>query len=249
MKIDFSSPVIRHCFSLRCLPFDTPSQRIELINVDIEPHNMLTETADGFGNRVLTDRIIEPHSKFVAIVEGKASLDFSKREKEELNCIYKYPSQHTIPGEKIIELVSGLGDMANLTALETAQAVSKRIGEVFSYKSGVANINTTAEEALHLGCGVCQDYAHIFLSAARLSGVPARYVAGIQKGTGETHAWAEFYDDGIWVGIDPTNHRMCDETYLALSHGRDFADCGINRGLFIGGGTQTQSIVATVEEI
>ena len=45
MKIDFSSPVIRHCFSLRCLPFDTPSQRIELINVDIEPHNMLTETA------------------------------------------------------------------------------------------------------------------------------------------------------------------------------------------------------------
>ena len=51
------------------------------------------------------------------------------------------------------------------------------------------------------------------------------------------------------VGIDPTNHRMCDETYLALSHGRDFADCGINRGLFIGGGTQTQSIVATVEEI
>lgn len=69
------------------------------------------------------------------------------------------------------------------------------------------------------------------------------------KGTGETHAWAEFYDDGIWVGIDPTNHRMCDETYLALSHGRDFADCGINRGLFIGGGTQTQSIVATVEEI
>lgn len=181
MKIDFSSPVIRHCFSLRCLPFDTPSQRIELINVDIEPHNMLTETADGFGNRVLTDRIIEPHSKFVAIVEGKASLDFSKREKEELNCIYKYPSQHTIPGEKIIELVSGLGDMANLTALETAQAVSKRIGEVFSYKSGVTNINTTAEEALHLGCGVCQDYAHIFLSAARLSGVPARYVAGIQK--------------------------------------------------------------------
>ena len=226
MKIDFSSPVIRHCFSLRCLPFDTPSQRIELINVDIEPHNMLTETADGFGNRVLTDRIIEPHSKFVAIVEGKASLDFSKREKEELNCIYKYPSQHTVPGEKIIELVSGLGDMANLTALETAQAVSKKIG-----------------------CGVCQDYAHIFLSAARLSGVPARYVAGIQKGTGETHAWAEFYDDGIWVGIDPTNHRMCDETYLALSHGRDFADCGINRGLFIGGGTQTQSIVATVEEI
>lgn len=71
--------------------------------------------------------------------------------------------------------------MANLTALETAQAVSKRIGEVFSYKSGVTNINTTAEEALHLGCGVCQDYAHIFLSAARLSGVPARYVAGIQK--------------------------------------------------------------------
>ena len=70
MKIDFSSPVIRHCFSLRCLPFDTPSQRIELINVDIEPHNMLADRAAGFGMRVRPDSIIARHSKFVALVEG-----------------------------------------------------------------------------------------------------------------------------------------------------------------------------------
>ncbi len=32
--------------------------------------------------------------------------------------------------------------------------------------------------ALHLGQGVCQDYAHILLSVLRLLGVPARYVSG-----------------------------------------------------------------------
>ena len=116
----------------------------------------------------------------------------------------------------------------------------------FSYKSGVTRVETTAEQALELGCGVCQDYAHILIALCRALGVPARYVAGIQEGTGETHAWVEIYDNGYWVGIDPTNHKMVDERYLKLSHGRDFADCGINRGLFIGGCTQKQTVEASV---
>ena len=85
------------------------------------------------------------------------------------------------------------------------------------------------------------------IAVCRALGIPVRYVVGMQEGTGETHAWAEIYDNGIWVGIDPTNNKLVDDRYLTLSHGRDFADCGINRGLFIGGGTQKQTIQAMVK--
>lgn len=247
MDIDFSSDVFKHCYSLRCVPFDNEFQKIKGITVDITPSNNRTYTTDGFGNTVLTDRITVPHRHFSVYVHGTAQTDITKKQPEKLNGIYKYPSEYTKAGENITEFLSRLPQDFITTPVDTAERLMKEIHKVFSYQSGATSINTTADEALKLGCGVCQDYSHIFISVARTLGIPSRYVAGIQKGTGETHAWAEVYDNGIWTGIDVTNNRMIDDTYLQLSHGRDFADCGINRGLLIGGGTQSQSISAQVK--
>ena len=247
MKIEFSAPVVRHCFSLRCLPFNNTWQRIRELFIDVSPHNVLTETADGFGNRILTDRITEPHTLFSVYVNGIAEIDFPKKEKEPLNGIYKYPSQHTACGPLLTAFVAEARPAcAGKTPTETAQALMGMLRTRFSYQSGITGVQTTAEEALSLGQGVCQDYAHILIALCRALGVPARYVAGIQEGTGETHAWVEFYDGGYWIGIDPTNDKMVDERYLKLSHGRDFADCGINRGLFVGGCSQKQTVEAAV---
>lgn len=250
MKIEFSSPVIRHCYSLRCLPFDNDFQRIGKMQIQVEPHNLITETADGFGNRVLTDRILEPHTEFIVVAEGTAEVDYAKRACEALNSIYKYSSQYTKAGVDVTALTQHLPAFTpDASPVAYAMLVSEEIQKRLSYKSGVTNIHTTAQEALEMKCGVCQDYAHVMIAVCRAAGLPARYVAGILKGTGESHAWVEIYQDGMWIGIDPTNQRVCDETYLQLSHGRDFADCGLNRGLFIGGGTQTQTVVARVEVI
>ncbi len=247
MKIEFSAPVIRHCFSLRCLPFNNEYQRIRELFIEVSPHNVLTETADGFGNRILTDRITEPHSAFSVYVNGVAEISIADKAQEPLNGIYKYPSQYTAYGAHLSALAETCADACvGKTPTETAQILMRTLRGQFTYQSGATNIHTTAEEALEKGKGVCQDYAHILIALCRNLGVPARYAVGMQEGTGETHAWVEVYDSGIWVGIDPTNNKMVDDRYLTLSHGRDFADCGINRGLFIGGGSQTQTIEATV---
>lgn len=246
MLIEFSSPVIKHCYSLRCMPFDNEFQKISELTINIEPDNMLTVTTDGFGNKVLTDRIVQPHSQFSVCVEGLANVDLSLRAHEELNGIYKYPSFYTKPGETISDFIASLEPDAISTPVKTAQNLMSEIHKVFKYKSSVTDINTTAEQALKLGFGVCQDYSHILISMLRTLSIPARYIAGMQKGTGETHAWVEVYENGIWHGIDVTNNKMIDDTYLILSHGRDFADCGINRGLFIGGGSQKQNIEAKI---
>lgn len=250
MKIAFSAPVVRHCFSLRCLPFSNAYQRVCELFLEVSPHNVLTETADGFGNRILTDRITQEHTDFSVYVSGVAEVENAAKEKEALNGIYKYPSQYTHCGARLTEVADICrAQCTRKTPTEIAGVVMAELRRRFTYQSGATNVQTTAEEALAGGKGVCQDYAHMQIAVCRALGVPARYVVGMQEGTGETHAWAEIYDNGIWVGIDPTNNKWVDDRYLTLSHGRDFADCGINRGLFIGGGTQTQTVEATVRVV
>ena len=98
------------------------------------------------------------------------------------------------------------------------------------------------DRALGGGVGVCQDYAHILISMCRLSGIPARYVAGMMVGEGASHAWTEVWLDGGWTGVDPTHNRPVDETYIKLAHGRDFGDGAIDKGCFIGSATQRQQM-------
>jgi transglutaminase-like putative cysteine protease len=67
--------------------------------------------------------------------------------------------------------------------------------EAVAYVPGETDVHQ-AEEARQSGRGVCQDHAHVFIGAARLLGIPARYVSGylmmddrIEQEAG--HAWAE----------------------------------------------------------
>ena len=62
--------------------------------------------------------------------------------------------------------------------IERAHALSALILEKLSYQIGVTDAETTAEQALGGTGGVCQDHAHIFISAMRHLGHPARYVSG-----------------------------------------------------------------------
>ena len=120
---------------------------------------------------------------------------------------------------------------------------------VFRYEPGVTGVFTTAEEAFALAQGVCQDYAHILLALCRASRVPCRYVVGMMIGEGASHAWVEVFEDGFWLSLDPTHKRRTDDTYIAISRGRDAQDCSINQGVFTGGGKQSQEISVSVEEI
>lgn len=99
-----------------------------------------------------------------------------------------------------------------------------------------------------MGRGVCQDYAHIYITLLRMAGIPARYVCGLIIGEGASHAWVEALCDGRWLAFDPTNDCLVLDNYIKLGHGRDSADCAINRGLMWNGGTQEQKISVLVEK-
>ncbi len=123
--------------------------------------------------------------------------------------------------------------------LALAQQISEWTHQALRYTHDVTNIHTTAAEALALGQGVCQDYAHLMIVLCRLCGLPARYVSGHMLGEGGTHAWVEVLlpvagspELAMVVPFDPTNGRTTGLDYVTIAVGRDYYDVAPTSGTF-----------------
>ena len=249
MELTFDAPVAEHHFAFRCLPMTEGGQTCYGLQYGIEPSGLLCEITDGFGNRMCTGEALDPHDSLNLRAEGPVYVDRSEAVREELHPLFLFPSAYTAADESLREylrecrLLEGKDGRRNLPF-----CLMDCLFRDFSYVPGKTDIHTTAAQAWAGRQGVCQDYAHIFVTLCRLAGYPARYVAGMMVGEGATHAWAEVYIDGAWMGFDPTHNRLTDDTYIKLSHGRDFGDCTIDRGCFKGFASQRQNIYVKVED-
>ncbi|MXV51748.1 transglutaminase family protein [Pedobacter sp. HMF7647] len=131
---------------------------------------------------------------------------------------------------------------SNVTPYQCALDCCKYVYENFSYIQGVTSVESTLDEVWQLKAGVCQDFAHILLVMLRLMNIPARYVSGYvcpnrngMRGEGATHAWAEvFIPNYGWLGLDPTNNCIANETHVRLAVGRSFSDCSPVKGVYKG---------------
>jgi len=126
--------------------------------------------------------------------------------------------------------------------------LNQEIRKHLTYKTGVTNPHTTAQEVLQKGAGVCQDFSHLMLGVLRLQNIPARYVSGYLNSNSETgtqaqlHAWIEAYIPFLgWKGFDPTNQLLEDENYIKIAHGKDYSDCQPIKGVLqTDGANETQ---------
>lgn len=244
ITLEFDRPVIRHSFVLRCLPGDGPGQRLENAALTLDPAVHYLEQRDSFGNRLQIGRIDAPHTRFHYRATGTVLRDDAAPSPEPDRGLFRYPSAYTVPDEALRRAAAALDLPRDPKA--RAWALLEAVQHHLRYTPGVTNVTTTAAQALALGAGVCQDYAHLYLALARLSGLSARYVSGLPEGEGASHAWCEVWLDGVWTGIDPTRGRWVDEGYIRFCTGRDFADCPIERGVFVGGANQCQTVFMKV---
>lgn len=255
MEIKFEELVTNHRFSLKCVPRSNSRQKIEDINVVILPAEQLSEAVDAFGNHIIYGSIDSPHDVFHVSISGNAYTGLADGEVEKAPWNvgkFKIQSSYTMPSEKLkayfhtFDFIKTDGEEFN--SREKAIYMMQRLYRDFQYVQGVTDIYTTAAEAYALKKGVCQDYSHILLSLCRMADIPARYVVGMLSGEGYSHAWVEIYFAGKWYGMDPTNGIVVNEDHIKISSGRDYNDCLVNQGLFLGGGKQTQTIHVTVED-
>ena len=140
------------------------------------------------------------------------------------------------------------------TDLARMHALMAMIHEAVEYKAGETHAETSAEDALEAGKGVCQDHAHILISAARSLDMPARYISGYLMMEGQTeqtasHAWAEVHLPGLgWVGFDAANKICPDDRYVRIASGLCYRDAAPISGLIHGEANETLKVSVTVEK-
>lgn len=248
--LEFSRPVTDHQFTLRCTPAGGDGQRVLCLRVWTEPQAKLYRMRDGFGSETLSGTLAAPHDRFCYCAEGTAAADPQRRERVENGprlAVYRSPGALTRPDAALRDYTAGL-PLAGRDELQKARLLCDAVGRRLRYVPGATSSATTAAQAFALGTGVCQDYAHLFLTLARLSGLTARYCMGLALGEGATHAWAEVLLPGGWTVFDPTRSDLPADGYLRFAVGRDAADCPAERGVFRGNGSQAQTVATALRE-
>lgn len=253
LSIPFDGEASRHSFTLRCLPRDTLRQTVVSEMFSLSPDVPVTEGLDGFGNRTVEGTVFEAHSSFSVSVQGTVSVPsvepgtaVPEEPAEEGDAmVFRYHTPRTQPGPAIEGFLASAPELGR-GGLAEAEGLMHELHSRFKYQKGITGPGTTAEEAMAGGAGVCQDYALIMLSLLRCRGIPCRYVVGFTVGEGESHAWVEVLHGGAWYGLDPTGDTTVGPRHIKVSHGRDYDDCRINRGVFYGAHSKGPEVYASV---
>jgi transglutaminase-like putative cysteine protease len=143
--------------------------------------------------------------------------------------------------------------------LAAGRALMQAIYREFAYDGKATEADTPPEQAFRQRRGVCQDFAHVMIVAARAHGVPAAYVSGYLRtlpppgkprlvGADATHAWAALGcgEELGWVGFDPTNDCLARTDHIFTAMGRDYADVAPIDGVFHGGAGQKMKVSVDV---
>ena len=265
--------------SLRLTPLQDADQTVFDSAITVTPAPVsVVEHVGQFGERVLTATVETPHDEL--IIESRAHVDVHRRAPSILN---------GMPWEHVRELAFDVGSLDPLAPanflfpsrltpvqpaiteyarrfftpgrpiLEAAYDLASTIKREFAYDPKSTEVSTPAVEAFEARRGVCQDYAHIMLSALHGLGLPAAYVSGYLRtyplpgqprlqGADATHAWVDLWcgAEWGWVGFDPTNAVIAADNHIILAVGRDYADVAPIGGVVLGSGDQKIDVAVDV---
>lgn len=254
----FSVPQLRLVQMLRLTPSDTDDQTIAAWRIDVDCDARLREGRDGFGNRTTMLYVDGPISAIEIAVSGEVltgEIDglVSGAPEPLPPVLFTRSTPATIADEAITAFAEAArGNEARAKLEAVADALHGR----FALNHDRPEAGVTAAAAFARPAATARDMAHMFVSAARVLGFPARYVsghcltcfAGSDRPT--THAWAEAHVEGTgWIGIDPCRGRAIDESYVRVAHGLDAAQAAPVAGSRLGMGREMLDVEVHVERL
>ena len=235
----------RFAFTLDCpgdvlLQFEAaaiPEQTILSANTILPPaeHCARVAAEDAIGERIWL------HAQGLLTVDYTASVEIN-RVVADIARLDSLPT-HRLPGETIKYLLDSRycpaerfqsfvdAEFGNLAGGSRIAAMCDWIAQKFRYQPGTSDTNTTALDSFVELRGICRDYAHVMVTFARASGIPARYASVFAPGVNpqDFHAVADVFladpggEGGSWHIVDAT--RMADPaTTVKIGVGRDAAD-------------------------
>ncbi|MCP5162851.1 MAG: transglutaminase family protein [Hahellaceae bacterium] len=221
-----------------------------------KPHHQLTVVSDAMVERVYRSR--EPlvavsweSCRFEALTDARLRAQFTQ---------FAYPSQQAPAHPEIAEYVAALA-VPGKSILLLVSELTQAIYTDFKYCTGSTHIDTTVSEVWETREGVCQDFAHIAVTALRSLGMMTAYVSGYllthpaegetkRVGADASHAWYAVFVPGYgWLHSDPTNNIWVEDEHITVALGRDYGDVPPLKGLCYGGGKRQPEVMVTVERI
>lgn len=255
----FNEPVIHALQRLRLTPKETQGQQILEWDMHYENAHPELEYEDQNHNTVILISV-EP-----GVSEVKVTCSGKVETQDNAGVIGQHAghlplwsflgqTDFTRPGPHMRAMVREIAKGEDTATVDFLHKLSAHIGDTVTYTTGSTKVTTRAEEAAAAGKGVCQDHAHIFIGAARLLDIPARYVSGYLMMNDRveqeaTHAWAEAHVSGLgWVGFDVSNGISPDPRYVRVATGRDYRDAAPVTGISFGPPEQMLTVDVEVEQ-
>lgn len=263
--LTYDQPIGESHTEVRLRPLDRTGQRCLGFRLSTDPSAPIMEYADAFGNTVHHFEVLSPHARLAVVAESDVlTPDAAVEPVAALSPLDGWSCLQPTPYAAFDPEVVELGRAVIVPGDEEAsvRAISHAVFEALDYRKGATTVTTNALEALRVGAGVCQDFAHVFLAAARSQGIAARYVSGYLFGPGDplggvgedgsayaSHAWVDAFVPGLgWLALDPTHDGPQDGRYIRLATGRDYADVPPTRGVYRGSGLETLEVSVAISE-
>ena len=250
----YDKPVDRSVHRLHLRPIDDWRQNLLLYQLVVKPQVQAIEYEDVFGNFSQRFEVNEPYTELTITAESLVELvevdpfAFSRLPIKppswplvwmpwERTMLAPYLNPPELADTQLEELYDygmefvtrNKGDL-----METLFAINLALFKEYKYVPGCTDLGTSAYQVYANRAGVCQDFTNLFITVARLLGVPARYVcgyihtgnSGASRASSEaTHAWIELYIPNIgWKGFDPTNGVLPQTDHVRVAVGRHYRD-------------------------
>lgn len=270
----YDGPVSESYNEVRLRPMHDDRQSCLSFRLSSVPHTRATSHRDYFDNwvhqfnvlvehrhlRVDAESVVLVHAPPTVANDGIALSEFDAVSEELYEEYFDYIAATTyVPHLAALdELTEASVRESDGSALDFIKTVSRLIHERFRYEKGATHVQSTVQDALAKGKGVCQDFAHLLLGAVRKRGFPARYVSGylVPRRTAEpgasveeviggqaSHAWVEVYVPGSnWISLDPTLGAPVSVRHVRIAYGRDYGDVAPVRGVYRGHAGQRLSV-------
>jgi transglutaminase-like putative cysteine protease len=258
-RYDYATPARGAIQILRLTPRNHATQFVRHWRVEIDADGRLDRDEDPYGNITHTFSIDGPIAGLRILVEGE--VDTADETGMLRNTLERFPPQYwasetalTQPNAALREFAADLSGQEGGDALAFLHALMAAIHRDFTFVIGETDATTRAAEAFDARKGVCQDFAHVFLAAARARGLPARYVSGyfLRSDTDNQeagHAWVEAHVPSLgWIGFDPANGLCTDRRYIRIAVGRDYLEAAPIRGSRLGGAGEAMAVAISLKE-
>jgi transglutaminase-like putative cysteine protease len=259
-RYEYDEPAAGVIQVLRVTPSSHDGQDVRSWRVDVDVDGLLRTSRDPFGNVLHIFYADTPLRELTVQVTGEVEVRDTTgvvlgAPEPLAPAIYLRDTPLTAPDAALLDWSAGIEGPDVLSKLHNLMAA---LHEHMTFDAQSTTVTSPGAEAFRAGHGVCQDYAHIFVAAARHLGIPARYVSGhlARADAGDAigdqeaaHAWAEAYVPNLgWTGFDATGDTCPDRRYLRVAVGLDYLHAAPVRGARRGGGEERLSVAVYARE-